>query len=344
MPPKESSSFAWGDKQTRFFYSLTPDHILNAVETFGLRCTGRCLPLNSMENRVIEVEIDTGSRAEQENRETRCRIVKFYRPGRWSREQILDEHRFLFDLQEDELPVVAPCRDLKGESLHQMQEGGIWYALFPCVGGRNPDELSDLQLERIGRLLARLHHTGQRGGKNARLTLDTRTYGRENLRYLEESGALPGDISRDYHAVVQHICELADPLFKNTHQQRIHGDCHLGNLLWRVDTPYFVDFDDMVTGPCIQDIWLLTPGRDEEALRQRNILLEGYQAMRDFDASELALVEPLRALRYVHFSAWVAKRWEDPAFPKAFPHFTDRNYWREQLMDLQECLQCMLEM
>ncbi|MDD5262613.1 MAG: serine/threonine protein kinase [Methylacidiphilales bacterium] len=341
MPPKKSSGSAWGDKETRFFYGLTPDQILDAVETFGFRCTGRCLPLNSMENRVYDVGIEIAQNSGPEDAALSAKVAKFYRPGRWTQEQILDEHRFLFDLEADELSVVPPHRDGKGESLHRMEEAGIWYAVFPRIGGRNPDELSDVQLERIGRLLARLHNTGEKSTKNSRLALDIETYGWKNLDYLESSGALPEDISPDYHEAVEQICEEAEPLFQEVRIQRIHGDCHLGNLLWRIDTPYLVDFDDMVTGPCVQDIWLLTPGRDAESLRQREILLGGYEAMRSFDPYELALVEPLRALRYVHFSAWVAKRWKDPAFPKAFPHFTDRNYWRDQLLDLRECLEWM---
>jgi len=330
-----ASGFSWGGRETRFFYELTPDSILDAVEEFGLHCTGRCLALNSMENRVLEVEIESDSG------EVSQVVAKFYRPGRWSEEQILDEHDFLFDLQDNELTVVAPLRDPDGESLRMMNGVEIWFAVFPRVGGRNPDELSDHQLERVGRLLARVHNTGAQVRESSRLTLNAESYGRESLAYLQESGALPSDIRRDYSRLVEEICDLAGPIFESVSRQRVHGDCHLGNLLWRMDSPYLVDFDDTVMGPCVQDIWLLTPGRDEEALRQRRVLIEGYETMREFDRRELALVEPLRALRYIHFSAWVAKRWQDPAFPRAFPHFAEKNYWREQLMDLEESLGLM---
>jgi Ser/Thr protein kinase RdoA (MazF antagonist) len=342
MTESSKKSFAWGSAETKFFFQLTPEHILQAAETFGVRCTGRCFPLNSMENRVYEVEVDALDAANDDADLSKTRrVIKFYRPGRWTKEQILDEHRFLFDLDAAGLTVVAPCCDANGESLRMMEEVDIYYTLFPRVAGRNSDEFSDEQLKQIGRLLARLHNIGAEQKKSHRLTLNTETYGIENLDYLYHSNALPDDIADDYADIVEDICDWTEPLMANTNTQRIHGDCHLGNLLWRMDTPYLVDFDDTVIGPCVQDIWLLTPGRDKEALRQRKILLEGYETMRQFNHQELELVEPLRALRYIHFSAWTAKRWQDPAFPKAFPHFTDRNYWRDQLMDLRECYDLM---
>ena len=335
-----NSAFAWGSDETKFFFALTPDHILHAAETFGVRCTGRCFPLNSMENRVFEVEVDGANDETADLSQTR-RVIKFYRPGRWTREQILAEHRFLLDADEAGLTVVPPVTDANGETLRMMDGANIFYALFPRVAGRNSDELSDEQLKQIGRLLARLHNVGATRKSSSRLTLTTATYGMENLQYLYDSGALPDDIADDYADVVEDICEWTEPLMAGTNFQRIHGDCHLGNLLWRMDLPFLVDFDDTVNGPCVQDIWLLAPGRDKEALRQREILLAAYEAMREFDHAELELIEPLRALRYVHFSAWTAKRWQDPAFPKAFPHFTDRNYWRDQLLDLRECYDLM---
>jgi Ser/Thr protein kinase RdoA (MazF antagonist) len=335
-----NSTFAWGSAETKFFFQLTPDHILHAAETFGVRCTGRCFSLNSMENRVLEVEVEGANDEHSDLSQTR-RVIKFYRPGRWSREQILDEHRFLFDAEEAGLTVVPPLRDANGESLRIMDEVNIFYSLFPRVAGRNSDEFSDEQLKQIGRLLARLHNTGAAQKTNSRLALTTKTYGMENLEYLYDSGALPDDIADDYADIVEDICDWTEPLMAEANFQRIHGDCHLGNVLWRMDIPFLVDFDDTVTGPCVQDIWLLAPGRDKEALRQRQLLLEAYETMREFNRAELALVEPLRALRYVHFSAWTAKRWRDPAFPRAFPHFTDRNYWRDQLMDLRECYDLM---
>ncbi|MDR2463504.1 MAG: serine/threonine protein kinase [Verrucomicrobiales bacterium] len=339
MRSSTTSSFAWGSAETKFFFALTPEHILHAAETFGVRCTGRCIPLNSMENRVFEVEVEGADDDSADLSQTR-RVIKFYRPGRWTKAQILDEHRFLFDLDEAGLTVIAPTRDTDGESLRVM-DSGIFYALFPRVAGRNADEFSDAQLKQIGRLLARLHNVGATRKNNERLSLTVKTYGLENLEYLYDSGILPDDIADDYADVVEDICAWTEPLLAAAHQQRIHGDCHLGNLLWRADLPFLVDFDDTVSGPCVQDIWLLAPGRDKEAGRQREILLTAYTSMRAFDRAELALTEPLRALRYVHFSAWTAKRWQDPAFPRAFPHFTDRNYWRDQLLDLRECYDLM---
>ncbi|MDR1192487.1 MAG: serine/threonine protein kinase [Verrucomicrobiales bacterium] len=341
MPPSApaASAFAWGGAETKFFFALTPEHILRAAETFGVRCTGRCLTLNSMENRVFEVEVEGVDDDPADWSPTR-HVIKFYRPGRWTRRQILDEHRLLFDLDEAGLAAVAPARDADGESLRVM-DSGIFYALFPRVAGRNADEFSDGQLQQIGRLLARLHNVADSQPHTSRLALTVKTYGLDNLEYLYDSGALPDDLADDYADVVEDICAWTAPLLAAAHRQRIHGDCHLGNLLWRADLPFLVDFDDTVSGPCVQDIWLLAPGRDKDAERQREILLAAYESLRAFDRAELALTEPLRALRYVHFSAWTAKRWQDPAFPKAFPHFTDRNYWRDQLFDLRECYELM---
>jgi Ser/Thr protein kinase RdoA (MazF antagonist) len=342
MSPLKNSGFAWGSAETQFFFALTPEHILNAAETFGVRCTGRCLTLNSMENRVFEVEVEAavGDAGDGDLSATR-RVIKFYRPGRWSRAQILDEHRLLADLDAAGLTVVAPVPDADGATLRVTNSSGIYYALFPRVAGRNADEFTDEQLRQIGRLLARLHNTAAARPHTSRLALTAATYGMENLEYLYDSGTLPDDIADDYADVVEDICAWTAPLLAAARQQRIHGDCHLGNVLWRADLPFLVDFDDTVSGPCVQDLWLLAPGRDEEARRQRELLLEAYESLRVLDRAELALTEPLRALRYVHFSAWTAKRWRDPAFPRAFPHFTDRNYWRDQLLDLRECYDLM---
>ncbi|MDR1146448.1 MAG: serine/threonine protein kinase [Verrucomicrobiales bacterium] len=340
MSSLKKSSFAWGAAETQFFFALTPEHILRAVESFGARCTGRCLTLNSMENRVFEVEVE-GTDGDSAAWSPTRRVIKFYRPGRWSREQILDEHRFLADLDEAGLTVVAPLRDADGATLRVTGRAGIYYALFPRVAGRNADEFTDEQLKQIGRLLARLHNTAAVRPHAGRLTLSAATYGMENLEYLYDSGTLPDDIADDYADIVEDICAWTAPLLAAARGQRIHGDCHLGNVLWRADLPFLVDFDDTVSGPCVQDIWLLVPGRDRDADRQRRMLLEAYESLRAFDRAELALTEPLRALRYVHFSAWTAKRWRDPAFPRAFPHFTDRNYWRDQLLDLRECYDLM---
>jgi Ser/Thr protein kinase RdoA (MazF antagonist) len=326
----------WGSEETQTFFSLTPERILDAVEASGLRCTGRCLTLNSMENRVYEVELELDPDVELRSPSERFRIAKFYRPGRWTQEQILQEHQFLQDLREEEIPVVAPIPFEDGRTLHQLDDTNIWYTVFPKVGGRSPDELNDEQLARIGRLLARMHNVGAVKQAPDRVRIHPDTYGRQSLAYLLESKTLPWNIEEQYKDIVEHICDLCTPWFEQAEVQRVHGDCHLGNLLWGPEGPFWVDFDDMVQGPCVQDIWLVTPGRDEWATRQRNILLDAYEMMRPFDYSTLRLVEPLRALRMIHFHAWISKRWKDPAFPHAFPQFGTDKYWQEELHALAE--------
>jgi Ser/Thr protein kinase RdoA (MazF antagonist) len=331
-----SSTGSWGEAETRFFYALTPDRILDAVEACGLPCTGRCVALNSMENRVYEVEIDLDEAPA--NPSERFRIVKFYRPGRWTEEQILEEHRFLRDLVDDEIPVVAPIALAGGSTLAKLDDLEIRYAVWPRIGGRVPDELSDEQAQQLGRLIARVHSVGARADAHARIRLDPATYGREDLAYLLEAGALPPSARDAYRVLVENICALSEPWFENVAYQRIHGDCHLGNVLWGRDGAFLVDFDDMVRGPCVQDVWLLVPGNDDVAERRRTKLLEGYEQLRDFDFASLRLVEPLRALRVVHFSAWISRRWDDPAFKRVFTDFGTERYWFDEIAVLQEQL------
>ena len=270
----------------------------------------------------------------------RFRIVKFYRPGRWSREQIKEEHQFLLDLAELDIPVVAPVVFGDGESILEVPDCNIFCAVFPKIGGRNPDELSDSQLPLIGRLLARLHSAGAIRPAEHRIQLHTETYGYQSLDFLLNSQSLPEHLEQPYIDLVEEICEIIEPWFEEAEVQRIHGDCHLGNLLWGDLGPFWVDFDDMLRGPCVQDIWLIIPGRDDFAKRQLDILLEAYDQMRSFDFRSLRLIEGLRALRMIHFDAWIAKRWDDPAFPKSFPEFGTEKYWAEQLQRLEE--QCEL--
>lgn len=333
----DSAKSAWGDKDTQYFHALTPERILDAVESStGLRCTGRAMALNSMENRVyeLEIELDEAPRTPSE----RFVIAKFYRPGRWSREQILEEHQYLADLNELEIPAVAPRPYLDGSTLHKLKDADLYYAVFPKIGGRSPDELDDDQLGRAGRLLARLHSVGAARSADHRIKLDPATYGTDNLRFLLDLKLVPSTVRDAYQATVEQIVHLTTPWFAETPVQRIHGDCHLGNLLMGRDGLFFVDFDDMVRGPVVQDVWLLVPGRDEYAQGKLRILLEAYDTMRPFDRRQLRLIEALRALRFVHFSAWIGRRWQDPAFPRAFPQFGGERYWQEQLADLREQL------
>lgn len=325
----------WGSGPTRYFYDLTPEIILSGIEALGYRPTGRVMPLNSMENRVFEIEIlPPGSEVTSESE--RFRILKFYRPGRWSRDQILEEHQFTAELAGEEIPVITP-ESFEGETCFQLPESGIFYTAYPKAGGRNPDELHPSQLRHIGRLMARMHSVGARHPAPHRLHLDPESYALSGLDYLIETEAIPEDLEDDYCDLVEEICETTFPWFDQVNTLRLHGDAHLGNLLWSDHGPFWVDFDDMVNGPAIQDLWLLAPGRDQEAQRQLRILLKEYQWLREFDPQELRLIEPLRAMRYVRFAAWMKKRWDDPAFPRTFPFFDTRDYWQNQIEDLAEC-------
>ncbi|HYC56273.1 MAG TPA: serine/threonine protein kinase [Candidatus Binatia bacterium] len=330
------SSRLLGSAQTRFFHGLTPDRILEAVERAGYVCTGRCLALNSMENRVYDVEIEV--EGEVRSPSERFRVAKFYRPGRWSRQQILDEHRFLAELAEEEIPVVPPLAIIDGEeTLGELPDLEIWFAVFPRIGGRLRDEISEEDAEQLGRLLARVHNVGARSKATQRLRLDVATYGRGNLEYLLESETIPAPYRERYRHVAEQICDRSEPWFEQAGVQRIHGDCHLGNILWGRESAMLVDFDDMLEGPCVQDLWLIAPGRDEWARARRRALLDGYEQIRDFDHSTLRLTEPLRALRLLHFAAWIARRWEDAAFARVFTDFRTDRYWVEQIEALQEC-------
>ena len=326
----------WGTSATQHFFSLTPAHILEAVERAGYRCTGRCLALNSMENRVYEVEIEVDDPRQLKSPSDRFVIIKFYRPGRWTWDQIQDEHDFLFDLADADIPVIAPIQNDEGHSVFDDVALGLMYAIFPKAGGRSPDELDDEQCERVGRLLARLHAVGSLKPAEHRVVLNPETYGINNLRWLLDTNTIPPDVRGRFTKAVETICEVSAPWFKAASTQRIHGDCHLGNLLWGKDGPFWVDFDDMVIGPPVQDLWLIIPGRDEYAQRKLKLVLDAYEIMKPFDRSTLRLIEPLRALRFVHFAAWIGKRWDDPSFPRAFPQYGTPRWWGEQTRDLEE--------
>ncbi len=320
---------------TELFYKLTPERVLSAVEGFGVRCTGRCLALNSMENRVYELELE-GDAATPDT--TVFRVAKFYRPNRWTKEQIQAEHTFMADLQESEVPVIGPIADSSGETIRETGDLGIFVALFPKARGRNPDELTDEQLEWMGRLIARLHLVGARAPAASRLSLDEQSYGIKNLEFLESISALPLEVQAQYRDVVMQLCSTYAQAAKGVPLQRVHGDCHQGNILWGSEGPFFLDFDDMVMGPVVQDLWLLISGRDDDGRRQLQSIIAGYEQMRDFDRRQLKLIEGLRALRYINYAAWIARRWEDPMFKRVFPHFGTINYWQGQLADLREQL------
>jgi len=309
-----------------FFFQLTPDIILRALEEGGFAPTGHCMALNSYENRVYDLMLDDGSHV----------VAKFYRPGRWSREAIREEHQFLLELRDDEIPVCAPLAFPGGDTIREIE--GIFYTVWPRTGGRAPDELSDDQLGMLGRLLARIHNMGAARGAEHRISLTGESYGLQPLALLRERDLLPAHCRERYAAAVREIVNVYDTLSRDVPFHRIHGDCHLGNLLHGREGYFFLDFDDFLTGPAVQDVWMLAPARDTEGLRQRNVFLDAYRVFRDFDPSWLRLVEPLRALRYIRYAAWIAARWDDPAFPAAFPHFCTVQYWEEQTADLEEQL------
>ena len=325
------TSNLWGTNATQFFFELNPDLVLETVEKLGFRTTGRVLTMNSMENRVYEVEIESDSK----NPSDHSKIIKFYRPGRWSKAQIQEEHDFLLDLTEFEVPVIAPLV-FNDQTLFTLPDPELFYTVFPKQGGRAPDEFTLDEIEQVGRLLARLHNVGSMKKATHRLKLSTDTYLKSNLEFLIGQKIVPSHFELSYKNILENIYKQTKDAFNNVSFQRIHGDCHLGNILKREETFHLIDFDDMVVGPVVQDMWLLLPGNDEYAEQMRAALLEGYTQMRDFNYEELRLTEVLRTLRMINYSAWIAKRYDDPAFKNAFPFFESPNYWEGQINDLRQ--------
>ncbi len=309
-----------------FFFHLTPDLIIKSLEACGFEPTGHCMALNSYENRVYDLKLEDGSHV----------VTKFYRPGRWSREQIEEEHRFVLELQDDEIPVCAPLF-IDGDKTVRETEG-IYYAVWPRTGGRSADEFSDEQLEVLGRLLARIHNMGAVKESQYRIRLTSDTYARQPLEFLLDNNFLPPHCRERFSNAVEEVAHIYDTLSRDVPFHRIHGDCHAGNLLSGTRGWFFLDFDDFLTGPAVQDVWMLVPARDPEGLRQREVFLNAYRQFRDFENSWLRLVEPLRSLRFIWYAGWIAKRWEDPAFPAAFPHFGTVEFWEDETADLEDQL------
>ncbi|MCB0331668.1 MAG: serine/threonine protein kinase [Bdellovibrionales bacterium] len=324
-----------------FFYELDPETVLRAIETLGVRATGRSMALNSFENRVYQVEIEIPEELKLSAYDS-YRVGKFYRPGRWSEEQIREEHEFLLLLAEHEVPVVAPLTFPNGDTLQMLPDHPIRFCVYPKVGGRHRSELPDTELRTLGRLLAQVHNLGAQIQGRSRVSLSAKSYGTENVELLCESRFLPEESKLAYRSVVEPIIKHTEAKLQQVQQLRIHGDFHLGNVLWLETMPFILDFDDMLFGPAVQDLWLVNPGRDEDSKKRQEILLEGYQELRAFNPSEISLVEPLRALRILHFQGWIAKRWEDPAFPRTFEQFGTPQYWREELAALQEISDLLL--
>jgi Ser/Thr protein kinase RdoA (MazF antagonist) len=317
---------------------LTPDCVLDALQSAGLDGDGRLLALNSYENRVYRANLVDG----------RMVVAKFYRPERWTRAQILEEHAFASELAQAEVPVVAPVvLDIAdGSSATLAHFNGFDFAVYPQRPGRAP-ELEDREtLSWIGRFLGRLHAVGATRAFEVRPRLDIATLGIEPRAYVLEHHGVPADLEPAYRAAIDLALESVQRCYDRAGEVRairLHGDCHTGNILWTEHGPHFVDLDDARMGPAMQDLWMLLSGTRSDMSRALGWVLEGYRQFHDFDSRELHLVEALRTLRLVHYAAWIARRWDDPAFPAAFPWFGTQRYWQDRILELREQIALMQE-
>jgi Ser/Thr protein kinase RdoA (MazF antagonist) len=310
------------------YAALTPEAVLDACDAAGLGADGRLAPLNSYENRVYQVWLEDGT----------SRVAKFYRPGRWSAAQVEEEHAFARELAEREIPVVAP--------LFTGAHAGFLYAVYPRRGGRSPNLDDPKVLERIGRFIGRIHAVGAATNFQFREALSPETFGEAPRAFLLQGGFIPPDLLEPWKAVtaqalsgVKHCYERAGDIARI----RLHGDCHPGNILWTEEGPHFVDLDDARMGPPVQDLWMLLSGDRAAMNRQLSDVLAGYEDFAHLERRSLHLVEALRTLRLLHYSAWLARRWDDPAFPAAFPWFGSARYWQDRILELREQIALMDE-
>jgi len=315
------------------FASLTPGFIMDAVESRGFRCDCRTLTLNSYENRVYQVGIEEGEPL----------IAKFYRPERWSDDQIREEHQFCLELADHELPVVAPLCDAEGESL--FKHGVFRFALYPRRGGRAPefDDLDNLLI--LGRLLGRLHRIGAARPFVHRPRLDSRSFGYESVALIADR-FIPPEYKANYAVLSHDLLQAVDAIVEEAGALaylRVHGDFHSGNILWRDDVPNLVDLDDARMAPAMQDLWMLLSGDRPRQMAQLAELISGYEEFYDFQPRQLLLVEALRTLRMLHFTAWLARRWGDPTFPRHFSWFNTPRYWGEHILELREQIAALRE-
>ncbi len=308
------------------YADLSPDTLLDAVDGCGYQTSGQFLALNSYENRVYQVGLDEGLPL----------IAKFYRPGRWSDESILEEHAFALELSAQEIPVVAPLV-INDTSLHSYR--GYRFALFPRQGGRWPELNQRDERLWMGRFIGRIHAVGSARPFRHRPVLDIDSFGTRSYQFLLEQGFIPAHIELAYRTLVEDLLQQVAGRFDSAstiRQIRLHGDCHPGNVLWTEQGPHFVDLDDCRTGPAMQDLWMLISGTRDEMQAQLADIIEGYLQFHELDHRELQLIEALRTLRMIHYAAWLARRWEDPAFPQAFPWFDSPRYWEEHILALRE--------
>ncbi len=313
---------------THPFDTLTPDTILDALESQGFDVDGRVNALNSYENRVYQIGIDQKPPL----------IAKFYRPERWSREQIQEDHDFCFAVEAHDIPVVTPLKNSAGDSIYQF--AGFQFAVFPRRGGYAPELDHQDNLAIMGRTLARLHNVGAQQLYQHRPTLDAQTFGQDSIDFVAEH-FIPFEHKSAYLSVCNNIMSIVADKLQAANNIRVHGDLHIGNILLRDDIPYLVDFDDSRSAPAIQDIWMLLSGEPHEQEIQLQKIIAAYAEFRDFPYQELPMIESLRTLRMIHHSAWIARRWQDPAFPPAFPWFDTHQFWGQHVADLQQQLNAL---
>ncbi|MBP7567043.1 MAG: serine/threonine protein kinase [Burkholderiaceae bacterium] len=319
------------------YEALTPDVVMDALAAVGFFADGRLMALSSYENRVYLAQLEDGGAV----------VAKFYRPGRWSDAQILEEHAFAAELMAAEVPVVGPIAR-EGRTLHH--HAGFSFSVSPRRGGRRP-ELDDFDvLEWIGRFLARIHAVGEARPFETRPALDAASFGHASRDWLVQHDVIPLDVKGTWLRACDAVLSRIDatPLGVGggygLQRLRLHGDCHPGNILWTPDEgPHFVDLDDARTGFAVQDLWMLLDGERPQRTQQLGALIDGYEQFREFDRRELALIEPLRTLRLIHYSAWLARRWDDPAFPATFPWFGTSDYWQGQAQMLEDQLEALDE-
>jgi len=315
------------------YAGLDPATVLDALDSAGLRGDGRLLSLNSYENRVYQIYLEDDTSV----------VAKFYRPDRWTNAQIAEEHAFALELAGREIPVVAPTV-IGGQTLHV--HAGFRFAVYPRRGGRTPDLDRADTLEWIGRFIGRIHAAGATASFLTRPALDPDTFGHESREWLLDSDFIPDELYEAWESIATLALEGVEDAWDAAGDFaciRLHGDCHPGNILWTHEGPHFVDLDDARSGPALQDLWMLLSG-DRVAMNvQLGHVLAGYEQFHDFDRRELVLLEALRTLRLLHYSAWIARRWDDPAFPAAFPWFNTQRYWQDRILEMREQVAAMDE-